>query len=307
MNVKTMHRFSKHVQGWQAGAVIVLAALLAALLAVPRPVALDEVPMPRPDMRVLAALSEADRARADAISQQRPVYDVRALGEAIRSYGVADAAADPQAGARLEILLRAVPPALQAGQEALLSLRAYQMQLFLEHVAAFARTGQETDELRELGGGVIPMLRRSGWVRRQGHGYVVLPDRFALEILFRKRWNELTGLKDQPFALTLHEHRKLAAFFLAHPSVTSSAEDPLVRCRMADEYRLKKILELAAVDKEYPADLARGILLARLRRPKQAVDALVLHIEKNPDGAYALRARNALRYAQEQLFEAIDQ
>lgn len=307
MNVKTMQRLSKHLQGWQAGAVVVLVALLAALLAVPRPVLLDELPMPRPDMRVLAALSDTDRARAASMTANRPGYDVRALGEAIRSYGEADAAGDPQAGARLEALLRAVPPALQAGEEALLSLRAYQMQLFLEHVSLFARTGQESEELRELGGGVIPMLQRSGWARGHGHGFAMLPDRFDLEILFRKRWNELTGLKQLPFALTLHEQRKLTAFFLAHPAVTSSAEEAVVRCRMADEYRLRKVQELAAVDKEYPAELARGILLARLRRPKQAVDALALYIEKSPDGAYALRARNALRQAQEQLHEAMDQ
>lgn len=307
MNVKTMQRLGKHLQGWQTGAVIVLVALLAALLAVPRPVLPDELPMPRPDMRVLAALSQTDRARAAAMDKQRPGYDVRALGEAIRSYGAADAAGDPMTGARLEQLVRAVPPALQAGQEALLSLRAYQMQLFLEQVALFARTGLESDELRELGGGAIPMLRRSGWVRRHGQGYIVLPDRFDLEILFRKRWNELTGLKEQPFALTLHEHRKLAAFFLAHPAVTSNADEPVVRCRLADEYRLRKVQELAAVDTEYPADFARGVLLTRLRRSKQAVDALVSFVEKNPDGSYALRARNALRYAQEQLHETIDQ
>ncbi len=307
MDVKTMSRVGKHLQGWQAGALVVAAAILAALIAVPRPVLLDAIPLPRVDRRMIASTSEADRARAASIDQQRPSYDIRALGEAIRAYGIADAAGDTQAGVLRERVARAVPAALQSGAEAVVGLRAYQMQIFLDEIGRFARTGEESEELRELGGGVVPMLRRAGWATPKGHGVSLITDRYVLEILFRKRWNELTGLQAPPFALTLDEQRALHAFLLAHPVVSLASEDPLSRCRAADEYRLRKVAELAAIDKEYPGELARGILLTRLNRPKQAVDALTAFVEKHPDGGYTLRARNALRMAHAQLHEAIDE
>lgn len=308
MDVKPMSRTQKLLEHWEAGTIVVVVALICALVAVPRPVLPDEIPFPRVEQRVLMQISQKDADRASALARERPGYDVRALGEAVRLYGAADADSDGDRGSsQYNQLARAVAPALEQGAEPVLALRAYQMTVFLRELDRFAATGVETTELRELGGGIIALLRRSHWIRPEGKGYRLLPDRFVLEALFRKRWNEITGLKNPPFALTIQEQRALYAFLLANPLVVGNVAPGLPwRCRAANEYLLRKVSELAAIDPEYPADIARGILLMRTGRPKEAVDVLATYVERHPDGPLAMRARNSLREAQERLLVMVD-
>ena len=304
MNVKPVSRVRKLLDGWQAGAIVVAIALLAVVVAVPRPVLPDDIPMPRVNLRALSERSQAESVRAESLVQKHASYDVRALGEAIRQYGAADADGDSTRGSqRLQDIVMRVGPALAQGPEPVLALRAYQMKVFLLELRQFEQTGRESVELRELGGGIIAMLRRSGWIRHDAQGVrVIEPEQFVLEALYRKRWNELTGLKAPPFAPTLDEQRVLYAFLLTHPIVAPTAGNELeARCRSANEYMLRKVGELAAIDRSYPADVAAGMLLLRLGRNKQAIEALAGYIETHPDGPWTMRARNALRAAHARL------
>lgn len=305
MDVKLIGKVTDLLRGWPAGAIVIVVAVVAAIIAVPRPALLDEIPRPIPDRRVLNQISEADTARAAQFARQTPSYDVRALGEAMRRYGAADADGD---AARTESALRAIaavlPAAAAGGDEPLLQLRAYEMWLFLEQVKRFESTGEESTELRELGGGFAALVRRARWLAPGGNGQTLAVPHFVREALFRKRWNEITGLRRTPFAPHVHEVRALYAFLLAHPVLSVAAEkvvERVVRCRAADEYLLNKVRELGELDREYPADMARGILLLRLDRTRDAVEALAGYVERRPDGPYAMRARNALRAAQDRL------
>jgi len=192
--------------------------------------------------------------------------------------------------------------ALSHGLEPVLSLRAYQMEVFLRELAVWEATGRESVELRELGGGIIALLKRSQWVQPQGAGFHILPDRNVLEILFRKRWNEVTGLKDPPFAVTLDEERAAFAFMLTHPiAAANTPPDAASQCRSANQYLLRKVGELAAIDPDYPGELARGMVLLRMGRAKEAVDVLTARLDKRSDGPYTMHVRNTLRQAQEKL------
>jgi len=305
MNVKSMRPASKLLEGWQAGLVVIVVALLSAIVAVPRPVVAEDIPYPVPNRRILSRISQIEETRARALAIERPNYDVRALGDALRAYGLVDAGGETDRAAQL---LRAVqldvPNALRAGEQAVLGLRSYQLTLFLEALRQYESTGVETRELRELGGGFVAMAWRAGWVRKNSNGVSFIMEPAVREALFRKRWNEITGLKAAPFAPSLDEVRALYAFVLSHPIAQSPRGSPtLSPCRAANEYVLRKASELGQLDPEYPAPLAQAIVLLRLDRPREAVDALAHYVESEPGGRFTLRARNTLREAQERLLQ----
>ena len=219
--VKTDSTWRRLFDGWQVGLAVIVTAALAVLIAVPRPVVPDEIPLPTPNRAALVALSLRDERFASEADRQRLDFDVRALGEAVRAYGKADAAGErEQLAQRLAEVRQLVVPALRQGPEAVLRLRAVQMRIFLDGLDRFERTGQESDDLREVGGASVAMLRRSGWLLADGARVRVLPDRFVREVLFRKRWNEITGLDQAPFAPTLDEDRVFYGFLIEHPVVS---------------------------------------------------------------------------------------
>jgi tetratricopeptide (TPR) repeat protein len=260
--------------------------------------------------------------------------DVRELGSAFRAFGVADVnprRTDAEILVARKRVLDAAGPALAQGDEAVLRLRAYQLRSFLQALRRWEATGEESDELRELGGDFVGLLRKSGWLVGGGRG-ARAAERIAmgdavLGVLFKKRWNAITGVHRSPFDPTLDEERALFGFLLSHPISTSPAaaqlgadvatDSPVVaegeqdgaRLRAAaafaaaqerrgqEQYRLKKIEELSALDPAYPRDLARGVVLYRLGKYLPAVEAFRRHLERSPDGSYALRARNYLRAA----------
>src|SRR5262249_44680786 len=136
------------------------------------------------------------------------------------------------------------------------------------------------------------------------------PDDTVLAVMFKKRWNDVTGLQGTAFALTLDEQRALLRFLIAHPAVTFSPlsngaapESPAMsaarRRVIADEKRLEKVRELASVDPEYPAAYAEGVLLYRLGRFEASGIAFDRHLSAQPEGPLTLRARNHLKAALE--------
>jgi tetratricopeptide (TPR) repeat protein len=252
----------------------------------------------------LSRAAAADEALAGAAEQEPLDPDVRALGSAIRAYGLADAAGDERAlsAARGEAAAAAAQ-AMKLGEEGVLRLRAYQLRAFLREVRRWEATGEETSELRALGGGFLAMLRRNGWCVEAPRRRVLMNDA-AQRAAWKRRFSEVTGLTSPSraslFHPTLDEQRAFYRFVLARPIDPAAPlfSDDAGRIRAYhDEYRLKKIDELAGLDPSYPAELARGIVLYRLGRYLPAVQAFRRHLDASPDGPFTLRARNYLRAA----------
>jgi tetratricopeptide (TPR) repeat protein len=273
-----------------------------AILAVPHPAEPTFLPPPLPDPRALTRARLADEALADQAELEPLDADIRALGSALRAYGAADAAGDPGAIVKSrKDVATAAARALALGEEEVLRLRAYQLRTFLREVRTWEITGIEGPDLTELGGGFTGMLERNGWVL----GRRVLLSDAALRAAFKRRWNEVTGIERPPFQPTLDEHRAFYRFVLEHPigppgapiDVGGGVGDPEAARGPKDQYRLKKIDEIAALDPAYPSDLARGIVLYRLGRFLPAVQAFRRHLEASPDGPFTLRARGYLRAA----------
>jgi hypothetical protein len=292
----------RHFEGWEAGVVAVLLALLGTLLVVPLKVAPEDVPLPVVDGKALSATLAREAALAAAIvpalehdvtgpAEGRGLYDLRAFGEELRAYGRREAAHESSAVVReRRKLVEAAARARSMGDEQLLGLRAYQEQLFVEEVRRWENTGKESDELAGLGGPFLDLVERNGWLK----GRTIVMDDVVRGIFFKRRWNEVTGLSEEPFLLSLDEDRAFYAFLLTHPyAQNASGPSPRDVCRAVDQWRLRKVEDLARRDPSYPYLLARGVLFFRLGDHAAAEQAFRDHLAKG-DGSYALRARNYL-------------
>ena len=295
----------RHLEGWEAGVLAVVVALLGTLLVVPLKVAPEDVPLPVVDGKALAATLAREKALAAAIvpalksdvagpAEGQGLYDLRAFGEELRAYGRREAEHESSGVVReRRKLIEAVARARFLGDEKLLGLRAYQTQLFLTEVRRWENTGQESDELVGIGGPFIDLVQRNGWV----DGKAIVMDDVLRGIFFKRRWNEVTGLSQGAFLLSLDEERVFYAFLLTHPyAQNASGTSPKDACRAVDQWRLRKVEALARIDPSYPYQLARGVLAYRLGDHAAAVQAFRDHLAKN-DGTYALRARNYLAAA----------
>ncbi len=272
-----------------------------------------EIPEPavRPD--ALAAGLRADAARARTIAERAERgdldYDVRALGDAVRAFGRAEAEGDDAGLERAHRrTIEAAHGAIAREPDAVLGLRAYQTRAFLAEVRAFERTGVASADLAELGGPFARSLVAYRWYDEDERR--VLPDDAALRALYKKRWNELTGLTGPAFALSLDEQRALLRFLIAHPALAGAKLGPgagaearrtraLLDEVIANERRIEKIRELARVDPTFPGALAEGVVLFRLGRYEAAAVAFERHLAAFPDGPWTLRARNYLKAALE--------
>lgn len=315
-----------HVEGWQAGLLAVAIAGTAAVLGVPRPVPPGDLPEPAVAEGALDDILRADEARARSVTppgeprtwlarlregrEARTLdHDVRALGDAVRAFGRAESDADEAA---LEKARRAAVDAAGAAiaraPEDVLVLRAYQVHAFAAGMRQLERTGEASPDLVELAGTFPRAAEMYGWYDRGARRLRV--DEPALRAMYKKRWNEVTGLTGAAFALALDEERALLRFLLAHPAVPRRAPPPgagpdaarahaLAMTVLANEKRLSKIRDLARIDPGYPAAFAEGVVLFRLGRFEQAAIAFERHLEAHPDGPWTLRARNHLKAALE--------
>ena len=290
-----------------------LIAGTASLLAVPRVVPVDEIPPPatRPDMLEAQIRDDVGRARAVEQKAKRGEldYDVRALGEAVRAFGRAESEDDDAAlGPARRQALDAARAAIARDPEAVLGLRAFQARGFVAEVRALARTGAPSKELSELAGPFARSLVAYRWYDVKTRS--LSPSDAVLGALYKKRWNDVTGLAGPAFALSLDEERALLGFLIAHPAVARAplpedATEELIRARAisdevaANERRLAKIRELSRVDPSYPAAIAEGVVLFRLGRVEAAAVAFERHLAASPDGPWTLRARNYLKTALE--------
>jgi len=298
-------RALRHFEGWEAGALAVVVALLGTLLVVPLKFAPQDVPLPVVDRKALAATLAREASLAAAIvpalehdvtgpADGRGLYDLRAFGEELRTYGRQEAAHESTGLSReRRKLIEAAVRARALGDEKLLGLRAYQAQVFLAEVRRWENTGKESDELGGLGGPFLDLVKRNAWVT----GRAIEMDDVVRRIFFKRRWNEVTGLTEEPFRLSLDEERAFYAFLLTHPyDPNAPGLSPKDLCRAVDQWHLRKMEDLARLDPSYPHALARGVLLYRLGDHAAAAQAFRDHLARG-DGSYALRARNYLAAA----------
>jgi hypothetical protein len=297
--------WTRHLEGWELGVLIVFIAGAAVTVSVHRPVDPVDLPEPRLSPRALHAVASHDealaaRVEAENAREARLPFEVRALGSAVAAYGLAEVRADDgEIIAARRAVASAAKLAAPHGEEALAKLRAYQLRAFLRGLARFeaGRRGAEVPkEVHELGGSFVETARKRGWIE----GKTLAIDDAVRRAMFKKRWNELTYAKGPAFDLTLDEHRALYRFLLLHPPADEiQAASPVVRVEhrayLTEQYRLRKIDELSKIDPDYPANLARGVALYRIGRYPQAEAHFTLHLEAHPEGPYTQRAQNYLR------------
>lgn len=270
-------------EGWQLGLLAVGMALLAAWLALPRPVPPAELPLPLVDQREVTHLREREAGHVAEAEQKGLSFDARAVGELLRRHGAAVFEGDAHRALRAQqdVRSRARELLRRGGARELSQLRAVQTQLFAAALARFERTGKRDAELQELSGNFEAKARAVGWLA----GSRLALSEQQLFVLYRVRWTELVGVREEPLLrLTLWDYRVYYRILLLYPEGRSELE--------RDSARLSYVEALARRDGDYPQLLARGVLLYRMGQPASAAAALLQHLEAHPDGLWALRARN---------------
>jgi hypothetical protein len=299
--------------GWLALVPLGVAVVLALFL-VPRRAVPEAIPLPIADAREMARVVAVDHELAVRARKESLPGPVRALGSAIRDFHAletqeADARAFGEARRKVDF---ALIDALPEGTDALLRLRAVELESFLEEVRRFTATGEQSAELQALAGGFVRSMKNEGWCE----GHTLVPAIPVLRTMYKQMWNAflaLDGKKD--FDLALDEERTLYAFYLSHPHPTKGMREALASARrgardanacraiveaerVADaSWLLERIGRLAAIDPAYPADYARGV--ASFRRGDFNVSAAAFRkwLEAHPDGPLVLRVQNYLRAA----------
>ena len=284
------------LEGWQAIVVAVSVAGVAMLVGTPRAVPPEEVPLPVPSPAGLAAIRATDDARAATLARtserdREAMFELRALGDLMRQYGQADLEGrrDDRASLRPKIV-EMVRHFEEIGQsELLLSLRAYQMRVFQHGLSTWEATGKEDEDTRAVGGDFVALAEDNGWLDGP-HAFSMDDD--VRGALFKRRWAEITAVNDLRFSLSIDEMRALYAFWLRNPPrAATSHPDPPERTL---SWLMAKVNEIAAVDREYPGELAKGVLAFQLGDHHTAANDFRAHLSLHPDGPWTLRARNYL-------------
>lgn len=276
-------------EGWPLIPIVGGSAVFLALLILPTRVKPPSIPLPAVD-RVRERDQAAHFSELAARVAQAPLpYDVRAVGEAIRQYGTAEARGDSEAP---QILAEARVSAARAlrshGPSPLLGLLAYQANAFQLAVQGWeaARSEQAPKlpaDLEELGGAFMARADANGWLNSNG---ALLATKNELAVLFRARWLSLTELSDVPeLRFSLNDWRLYFGFLLRHPPRKDGP--PEIQ-------QLSFVAALERKDPEYPAQLARGILQLQLGNAEAATPAFRAHLSAHPDGEWHLLARNLL-------------
>jgi hypothetical protein len=262
---------------------LIAVSALTALLVVPRQVPPVELPLPSVDRELEHEAAELEAARARRARAGLP-FHVRSVGEAVRRQGLAAFSQRELAPQLVRPLRRWAAGALDRhGPEPLLELRALQTELFLQ--AFSERPAEPPREAIELAGGLLEAGLARGWFAPPPEG----ADDAELAGLFRVYWGRLLGFAERhPFAPSLNEWRAYYRFLLRRPIPPPPHRDgDLAR-------KLEYVAALTQHDQDYPALLARGILSYQRGAPAEAAMELIAHLERHPDGAWALRARNHL-------------
>ena len=276
------------------------------LLLVPRAAVPRDVPLPSLDTRRLLAVERADEELAEHAKRAPLSPETLTVGTHFRTFNELQRSVQSEAELfhAKQALVTSVSQAVQAGKRTeFVTLRAIQVEAFLNEVDRFEASGEESAELVALAGPFVPRVRDAGWIE----GHHVLMDRDALRAAYKSIWSESVGVMGDPaFAPSLDEQRALVAFYLSHPHVPAPlrsgglGSETKSQCEMREakeavsmeEWRLEKVKRLAQIDPSYPADFALGILLYRTGKYGRSAEAFRRWISSHPSGAYARRAEN---------------
>jgi hypothetical protein len=294
-------------------------ALTLGLLLLPRHGEPDSVPVPIPESGALARAEAVDRDLAEKARREPLPGPVRALGSAIREFHRLEIGAEvSRFGEARHAVDAALVTALAAGDDAMLRLRAVQLEQFMVEVKAFESSGVESAELTALAGAFLRSMKNEGW----SEGHELAARDAALRAMFKQMWNAFLDL-DGPggrkaFALSLDESRALFAFYLSHPHPAPGMRDAIAAARRGahdartceaveeaergalETWRLDRIGRLAAIDPEYPAAYAAGVANLRRHKYASAAEAFRTWIHDHPEGPLSLRAQSFLRTALEE-------
>jgi tetratricopeptide (TPR) repeat protein len=305
--------WQRHVEGWQAGIVAVAIAGTITFFVVPRAVPPSEVPEPvvRGAGLEAALLTDEEQAGrwARRWADKEIDHDVLLLSEAVGAFNRAEIeGSDADLEAAHREVVEAGRKAIARSPDDVLALRSHQTLAFLREMKAFSHTGEPSGDLLDLGGTFASTAEAFRWYDRPARQ--LAHDDAAWRAMYKKRWNEITGLNGSAFALARDEDLALYRFLIAHPAVAhrplpEGAGPDAERARaLADgvaenEKRLQKIRELAKIDPEYPAAFAEGVVQFQLGRFELAAVAFERHLDAHPDGPWTLRAKNHLKAALE--------
>jgi hypothetical protein len=283
--------FRRHLQGYELGLVTVGTVLTFAFLALPRASPPEVLPLPGVDRAEARRDEDRDRELATDAERVPLPFEVRAVGESIRHFGLTRSQGFDADHDRKDIVARVGIVDAQGKTASLLRLRAIQTRYFLAALADFEHSGTPNADLNELGGDFAKQAEQSGWLDAAHH---CLADQTTLRVLFQLRWAELIQKRRAfPFAPSLNDWRIYYRFLLLHPERLPNTPGQA----QGDEARLKLVAALAQRDPEYPQAFARGYLAYRLGDAEASAAAYRAQLGKSDSGPYALLARNYLIYA----------
>jgi hypothetical protein len=279
----------RHLRGVELGLVAVVMAVIAVWLSLPRPVEPGEVlPLPEVNREREQAERVADHERAERARQSALPYEVRAVGELVRRYGLYESRGDDNGAdrARQDAFEARRRAQARFGPEPLRALRALQTELFAARLEKLGRLVSDDRELSELAGNLPAHARRAGWAEPDG---ALRLSKQELLTFYRVRWTRLVGaISDDALGPSLAEFRAYYRALLEHPE----SPDP----RERDERRLAYADALGRRDPGFFAAFTRGVLLYRLGDTGAAAQAFTEHLREHPDGPWSLRAKNHLLY-----------
>ena len=306
---------------WLALVPITVALVLLAFM-MPHATPADDIPLPRIDRRALDAVTNDDKARAERARRpdQRLTGDVLAVGTALRAFQRAQtdgSPADTQADAKMRLqnslnLLLTRDASTAAAYEDLKSLRAVQLDQFLEAVKGYEATGKPSEDLAELGGAFIERMQSAGWVA----GTKILLDEPQRRAAFKTVWTAiLVGNAPTPLTVTIDEQRVLYTLYIQRPHAPEGQRKGLLARRekaanadecarldhdealAAEMWRADKVRRLGEIDPTYPTNYALGVSYSKAGHLDDAAQVFQKWLEQHPNGPWTLRARNHLKAA----------
>lgn len=275
-------RHTKHwLDGWILAVPSLGLAMIAAVLAVPR--ATEPRLVPQPQIHRQQRKQDLMKLHAQALeARTHPLpLALRELGELYRRIGRVQYAAQPDEAAILAWRSHIWGARRRLHDASLVQLRALQVELLVAATHHWEAQHAVSDDLIELGGDWMKIAEQNGW--RTGHRFALTTEqRTALAL---RRWTALAGLLNEaPYALP----RDLELTELQVLDRAPLKDGP------ASERRLQIVRRYAALDPNYPAEFAEGVIFAQIGQRERAAGAFMRHLDHHPDGPYALRARNHL-------------
>lgn len=292
MGVRLGARLAKQLEGWQVGALLVFIVAVVTAVIVPRTALPEQLPPPNVTSAEMAFSREKTYREAVAATEADLSPVVQLVGARIRALGRAEYQGDETAVhvALNELRVAADSVGRRGEVEQLVPLRSYQARLFSLAYCEFLRTGTVSEELIELGGGVLEEFERNEWLTSitdaPPHADLVL------SAFFKRRFTRLVAPGHPALEPDGIEERLLLGYLLEHPQISTIPGTLEERTSASGDFVMRKIDELALLEPEYPVLYAKGIVLFKMQKFESAALAFDAFIQENEDGPYRMRAIN---------------